>query len=186
LLKTIEPIQPPVTDTLCTRCGLCCDGALFANVVPVSRAGGRRFDSMGLEILDNVTNVGLLSQPCAALDGTRCSIYEKRPAICRTFACQLLQDVENGDVPLARARELVTDTQKRIRRLRELLAEAGQRDVRLPLKQRCKRAIAALAGESGDAKRTRSELNSAMSAIDEIIWQNFLGSGSSSGNPDRR
>ena len=80
-------LVPALTDTLCTQCGLCCDGTLFADV-ELGRAEAARLENMGLEV--EVTDGGLLSQPCAALKGRRCSIYAHRPKCCRTFECQLL------------------------------------------------------------------------------------------------
>ena len=86
-------MEPSLTDTLCTRCGLCCDGSLFADVELAGRAEATRLEVMGLEIEDDDTAGGLLLLPCGALRGRLCSIYPHRPECCRTFECRLLQDV---------------------------------------------------------------------------------------------
>jgi hypothetical protein len=83
----------PLTGALCTRCGLCCDGTLFADVELSSRAEPTQLEGPGLEIESDV-EAPLLVQPCAALRGRRCSIYAHRPGCCRTFECKLLQDLQ--------------------------------------------------------------------------------------------
>jgi len=179
-------MKPSLTATLCTRCGLCCDGSLFADVELVGPAEAIRLEIMGLEIEDDATDPGLLSQPCAALRGRQCGIYAHRPKCCRTFECQLLQDVRSGAVTVERATEQIADVLQRIRRVRELLAQLGQRDVHLPLKERCAEALAGEAGDIHEVNRKRAELKAAMSAVERMLWQTFLGSGGQRGSPDRR
>jgi hypothetical protein len=167
--------MPSLTDTLCTRCGLCCDGTLFADVELVGEAEAKRLEIMGLEVDESDVGAGLLSQPCAALKGRRCAIYAHRPQCCRTFECQLLQDAQHGAVPVERALELIAEALRLTRRVRELLAQCGEGDVHLPLKERCAEALAADAGASPEVKRQRAELAAAMTAVETIIWQSFLG-----------
>ena len=95
-----------LADTLCTSCGLCCDGTLFADVELVGQAEAARLEIMGLELDDGETNAGLLSQPCAALQGGRCGIYAYRPKCCRVFECHLLQNAQRGAVTAERAAAL--------------------------------------------------------------------------------
>ena len=169
-------MNPSLTDTLCTRCGLCCDGSLFADV-ELGQAEARRLEIMGLEVDDNESGAGLLSQPCAALQGRRCGIYAHRPNCCRTFECQLLQDAQRGAVTVEKATELIAEALKRIQRVRDLLAEWGAGDVRLPLKERCAEALAGEAGAARENQRKRAALEAAMSAVETMIWRTFLGSG---------
>jgi len=170
-------MNPSLTDTLCTRCGLCCDGSLFADVELVGQAEARRLEIMGLEVDDNESGAGLLSQPCAALQGRRCGIYAHRPKCCRTFECQLLQDAQLGAVTVEAATELIAEALKRIQRVRDLLAQWGAGDVRLPLKERCAEALAGDGGDTRETKRKRAALKAAMSAVESLIWRTFLGSG---------
>ena len=172
-----DAIVPSLTDTLCTRCGLCCDGTLFADVELTGPAEAVRLELMGLEVEENDTAAGVLSQPCAALKGTRCGIYAHRPRCCRTFECQLLQEAQRGTVTVERALEHIAEALQRIRRVRELLTQLGQRDVRLPLKERCAQALAADAGATPGLSRRRAELEAAMGAVESLIWETFLGSG---------
>jgi uncharacterized protein len=167
-------LTPSLTDVLCTTCGLCCDGTLFADV-ELGRAEAARLENMGLEV--EVTDGGLLSQPCAALKDRRCSIYAHRPKCCRTFECQLLQDAQRGAVTAERALEQIVEAQGRIQRVRDLLTQLGERQVRLPLKERCAAALAGEAGTRPDVDGKRAELDAAARALDRMIESTFLGRG---------
>jgi hypothetical protein len=61
----------------------------------------------------------------------------------------------------------------------------GQREVRLPLKERCAEVLAGEAGAIHEVSRKRAELKAAMSAVEGMLWQTFLGSGGQRGSPDR-
>ena len=117
-------MKPSLTDTLCTRCGLCCDGSLFADVELASSAEASSLEVMGLEIEDaDADDGGLLLQPCGALKGRRCSIYPHRPDCCRTFKCRLLQEAGRGEVSVERAKGKIAEVLKRIGRVKELVAQ---------------------------------------------------------------
>ncbi len=165
---------PSLTDTLCTQCGLCCDGTLFADV-ELGRAEAMRLEIMGLEV--EVTDGGLLSQPCPALKNRRCSIYAHRPRCCRTFECQLLQDAQRGAVTAERAVEHIAEAHRQIQRVRDLLARLGERQVRLPLKERCAAALAGEAGPDPEVERCRADLDGVARALDRMIESTFLGRG---------
>jgi hypothetical protein len=182
----LPTVQPSLTDTLCTQCGLCCDGSLFADVELVGQAEATRLEIMGLEIEESETDAGLLSQPCAAFRGGRCTIYAHRPKCCQTFECQLLQDARNGAVTVERATEQIAEALRRIRRVKDLLGQLGQGDVSLPLKERCAEALVGEAEATPEVKRKRVALEAAMTAVETTIWQNFLGSGEKMGSRDRR
>jgi len=170
-------MKPNPTDTLCTRCALCCDGSLFADVELAGPAESAGLEAMGLEIEEDDAGDGLLVQPCGALQGKRCGIYAHRPECCRTFECRLLKDVRRGAVGVERAGEHIAEALKRVGRVRELAAELGQRDGRLPLKERCAEALA-LSDETGAnpaLNRKRAELEAEMSAVEELIRRKFLG-----------
>ena len=169
-------MKPSLTDTLCTRCGLCCDGSLFADVELAGPAEAAGLEAMVLEIEENNSDGELLALPCTALRGKQCSIYAHRPECCRTFECRLLQEVRRGIVDVERAGELIAETLKRVARVRELAAELGQRDERLSLKERCAEALALAEEAGGDAgmERKRSELEADMANVEKLIQQRFL------------
>lgn len=80
---------------LCQACGLCCSGALFAYVeVKV----GDKEGLVGTPIRPYRTaqKKRVFDLPCPALEGTRCSIYARRPQTCRTYLCSLTRSVLNG------------------------------------------------------------------------------------------
>ena len=111
-----------------------------------------------------------------SLQGKRCGIYEHRPECCRTFECRLLQDARRGSVSVEQAREQIAETLKRVGRVRKLASELGQRDVRLPLKERCADALALAdaAGANPSSARKRTELEAEMSALERLIRKSFL------------
>lgn len=166
-----------LTDALCTRCGLCCDGSLFADVELSSRAEATGLEILGLEIEDDDTDGALLVQPCRALQGKRCTIYPHRPRCCRTFECRLLEDVRRGAVSVERAREHIEEALRAIGRVKEALARLGQADERLPLKERCAEALATEAGANRGASRKRADLEAAFSVVAKLLQKTFLGGG---------
>jgi len=168
-------VNPSLTDTLCTRCGLCCDGSLFADVELGSRAEITRLEVLGLVIDDDDASGALLPQPCRALDGTLCSIYAHRPKCCRTFECGLLKDVRRGAVSVEWAGEQITQTLHEIAGVHDLLAQLGRESARLPLKERCAEALARSPGADPRRKRKQEELEAAWSAVESQIGTVFLG-----------
>jgi len=157
---------PALTDTLCTHCGLCCDGSLFADVELTGHAEATRLEVMGLEIEED-GNRALLVQPCRALHGTRCSVYAHRPKCCRSFECGLLQNVRRGAVSAGRAVEQIAEARRRIARVRQMMARWGPVDERLPLREACAEALAAEpdTGPDQDRERTRAELEAAIAEV---------------------
>ena len=171
-------MKPSLTDTLCTRCGLCCDGSLFADVELVSRDEAATLEVMGLELEDaDEDDGGLLVQPCGALKGKRCTIYAHRPDCCRTFECRLLQEVKRGVVGVARAQAKISDALQRIERVQQLIVELEAGDERLPLKERCAEALSLAEEITADRGKTRkhAELQAAMTAVERLIQETFLG-----------
>ncbi len=167
-----------LTDTLCTRCGLCCDGSLFADAELASGDEASALEVMGLEIEDDDEGEGgLLVQPCGALKGRRCGIYPHRPNCCRTFECRLLQEVKRGMTGVERAKEKIAEGLRRIEHLKELAVHLGTGDERLPLKEHCAEALALSEAAANPAmKRKRAELRAAMTTVERFIRATFLGS----------
>ena len=169
-------MTPLLTDTLCTNCGLCCDGTLFADVELVGQAEVTRLEIMGTDIENEGRNMGLLSQPCAALRGTRCGIYAHRPKCCRVFQCHLLQNAQRGTVTVELALDQIADAREQIRQVRARLLRLGNRDEGLPIKERCAETLAAEGGTPSEIK-DRADLEAAMTTLENTIWNAFLGSG---------
>jgi len=169
--------MPSLTDTLCTQCGLCCDGSLFADVELAGRSEATRLEILGLEIEDGDSGGALLVQPCAALQGRRCGIYEHRPRCCRTFECRLLQDVRRGAVGVEQALEHITAALKAIARAEALLVQLGRPERNLPLQERCDEVLAETIGGGLDQSRERAELTAVISEVRRMMRRTFLGAG---------
>jgi Fe-S-cluster containining protein len=122
---------------LCTGCGLCCNGSLFADVELANRREANALEAMGLDV-DH--DEAILSQPCAALDGKRCSVYQFRPGCCRTFECRLLQRVKAGLISVREAEAKISEALAQVQRIETLLPRTA--DERLSLKERCQDAPA--------------------------------------------
>ncbi len=96
---------------LCLSCGLCCDGTLFerATATPEEFA---TLPAAGFTTLMKA-EATYFQLPCTKLHCTTCSIYERRPEVCRSFRCSLLRAIERSELTIeeaqahvARAREL--------------------------------------------------------------------------------
>lgn len=172
-------MKPPLTDALCTTCGLCCDGSLFADVELAGESEADRLEALGLEMDDGDASSGFLAQPCAALRGNMCSIYAHRPKCCRTFECRLLQDVRRGAITVAQARESIAEVSGRISRVRQLATQLGQNDEQLPLKERCSEALgfADAPNLNPSQARKRAELEATMNTVEKLIQRRFLKGG---------
>ena len=164
-----------LTDTLCTRCGLCCDGTLFADVELTGRAEAERMEFLGLRVEEHDGDSELMQLPCAALCGTRCGVYAHRPKVCRTFECRLLQETRRGAVDVGRAIAVIDEARTRIGRVKELLVQLGDPTPSLPLKERCAEVLATTGRESARVARARVELEVEMSAVEATVRKTFLG-----------
>jgi Fe-S-cluster containining protein len=124
---------------LCLECGLCCNGAIFADVqlqpTEVQRLKSR-FQGLALSGKNGQVK---LPQPCAAFDGCRCRIYSERPKYCRQFECLLLKNVQAGRLGRAAASQTVRTAKERAEKVRALLRELGDGDEQSPLSLRFQR-----------------------------------------------
>jgi len=170
-------MKPSPTDTLCTRCGLCCDGSLFADVELAGSDEATTLEVMGLEIEDDEEDGALLLQPCRALKGKHCSIYPHRPDCCRTFECRLLQEVKRGMVSVELAKAKIAEALQRIERVKELIDKPGPGAERLPLKESCNEALARFEEFAGnpEVNQKRAELQAAMTSVESLLQETFLG-----------
>jgi hypothetical protein len=86
-------------------------------------------ERLGIGILELEQRFSL---PCPCLISKKCTIYENRFVTCRTFRCQLLKDVEAGDVAEAEAIEIVAKATLWAQLIRGDIEAAGV-DIKLPL-----------------------------------------------------
>jgi Fe-S-cluster containining protein len=80
-----------------------------------------------------------LTQPCAALEGDRCRIYDDRPRRCRDFDCALLKAVGADDLAVESALQVIESARAKAEKVRRLLRHLGDLDERLPLSRRFQR-----------------------------------------------
>jgi Fe-S-cluster containining protein len=108
--------DPTEERSICIGCGFCCDGTLhpFSELAPDD---DKIVVDEGLGLLV-VRGKKAFAQPCPKFDCGRCSIYARRPEVCRTYRCQLRIDVDEG-------RMAVAEAYRHIGAVKELLAKAG-------------------------------------------------------------
>lgn len=103
---------------LCTKCGLCCTGALHDRAVlePEEVEFAR---DLGLYV--RTEGRPTFALPCKYLQGCACTIYSKRPKVCARYQCQLLDDVRQANVSLEAALEHVRVAKRMCDDVRALL-----------------------------------------------------------------
>ena len=123
--KRSEPTDTNQGSRLCTHCGLCCRGALhdYAFLEPDEVEAAT---AIGLPVLDCEQLAFAL--PCPKLAGTVCSIYGNRPLVCGRYRCQLLRNLEAGNLSFDDAIDKV-DTAKG---LAKGVEQAAERTLTLP------------------------------------------------------
>lgn len=106
MTAVMAPDRPVRTDeSPCTACGMCCDGTLYARA-KVAAGEEARITARGLE-LTSFEDKTYFRLPCAYVSCGRCTIYEDRFSVCRTFECALLRRFKAGEVSMAEALRLV-------------------------------------------------------------------------------
>lgn len=172
-MAPVAPGARDLTDTLCTQCGLCCDGTLFGDVELGGRREAAQLEALGLDVDADDADVELLALPCAGLAGTRCRVYAHRPQCCRTFECRLLQATRRGHVTPRHALARIADAKAQVQRVTRLLADLEPRGgQRLPLAERIADAIASAPGRPASARRRA--LIAAAAALRRTIRTTFL------------
>ncbi len=127
-----NPVPPADPDAaasvVCLACGLCCEGALYTHV-------GLREDEIafaeGLELkvvhLDKGRVTGdFYLLPCHYLVDKKCSIYQERFEVCRTYQCMLTENVRAGVVEQDTAVGIVKDLRQRFELVRAELNPEGK------------------------------------------------------------
>ncbi len=139
-MKTIYPAD--IVSQLCPKCGLCCNGVLFADVELRKGDDARRLAELGLSLVKKGRQQAF-AQPCACFDGKLCRIYSRRPKRCRTFECGLLKRVQAGELEADAALKTIARAKRQVEKVCKLLRGTGSDDARLALSQRYERAMSA-------------------------------------------
>lgn len=97
---------------LCKSCGLCCYA--FHNFGYVKNQKEQQIiEKFGGIIFKNNEDKLSFKQPCPAFNGI-CSIYPNHPSSCKEYQCKLLKSMQNNDITLDKAKEVVKNTKKEV------------------------------------------------------------------------
>ncbi|MBI1298543.1 hypothetical protein GC175_26720 [bacterium] len=108
----LEPAVTSPAQSLCMRCGLCCDGTLFewARVVPDDDPA--QLDAGGF-VLQTHRDRQRFELPCHHQQSRICTIYQQwRPSVCHHFKCGVLRRMEAGELSVDEAQALILRTVK--------------------------------------------------------------------------
>lgn len=146
--------QGAVPESICLKCGLCCDGTIFADVRLQQGDDSRRLQKLGLPLAigrrkPQTANAPedfaatphhcKFHQPCAAFDGCRCRIYDDRPRHCRNFECGVLKSLREGRLGRRTALRIIRSTRDHASTALSLLRQFGDTDESLPIAARFRR-----------------------------------------------
>jgi len=160
---------------LCLVCGLCCNGVLFADVRLEKGDEPKKLKALGLPVVAKAQGARF-KQPCVALEGCRCRVYSERPSYCRKFECLLFKRVEEGEVGLRSAVEIVEKARTGVAKVEKLLAALGAENEHLPLRRRFQLQARRME-EEGDVNDERaqvfSELTLAFHELSLLLKEEF-------------
>jgi hypothetical protein len=165
-----------ITTNLCTRCTLCCNGVLFADVRLQRGDDPARLAELGVPVRLGQRS-SRFRQPCGCLHGGACRIYAERPERCRTFECRLLQRTLGGEVPQRSALRIIAATRRQADAVRQILRELGDGDESLPLSRRYQRMMRQPIdlGANERGIRLRGKLMLAVADLTRTLEREFVG-----------
>ncbi len=94
------------SQSLCLKCGLCCDGTFLSGVPVKPDDKVAPLKAVGINIVSD-NDLTVLKLPCAAHKNCTCTVYANRPQVCRTYKCKLLKMFERGDISQQSALEII-------------------------------------------------------------------------------
>jgi len=164
------------SNPICLECGLCCNGVIFGDLQLRPGDDLARLQKLLGQGSARLTGKSKLPQPCVALDGCQCRIYEGRPQYCREFDCLLLKNVKDGKIVLPAALGTIRTARQRAERVRHLLRQLGDADETTALGVRFRRIKKrAEAGELDDEETDLfGELTLAVHDLNVIIGSSFF------------
>ncbi|MGK4006722.1 hypothetical protein WMF31_29140 [Sorangium sp. So ce1036] len=95
------PEARPSGSDLCTACGLCCTGLLF-DIAPLEEQELPRAEGLRLPLACNQYH-DAFRLPCPCHHDRKCTVYEARFSVCKSYECGLLRRCKEGEVPLGEA-----------------------------------------------------------------------------------
>lgn len=123
--------------SLCRRCGLCCNGTLLV-YVPVEaeelRHHAAHWAQAGIQV-----EAARIDLPCGAWQDHGCACYAHRPQMCAAFQCKLLWQFENGQLAPAEVERIMDFMQQQIQALGAKLRETPADVADAPFHERLRR-----------------------------------------------
>lgn len=133
---------------LCTHCALCCDGRLFDYAL-IAEGEEPAIRAAGLDVVEGDDGRPNFRLPCHYLSDGCCTRYETRFHVCRSFKCELLRGVRQGEIEPATAMAVVDEAKRLLARVERHLDGPAIRSAR-----RAKmRELHDLQGSADDASR---------------------------------
>ena len=126
--------------SICVGCGLCCDGTLHSRTT-VKSDDEARVVAAGLQI-EHDGDKRFFRQPCRRFGCGTCTIYEKRPAVCQTYRCKLLESLDSGGTSRGSALDKIRIAKSLIETVRHFCPEAGTPEQRSALARGLKVEVA--------------------------------------------
>ena len=109
-------------NSICNACGLCCEGYLFSYASLDANDDKREYPE--LELVDVEGNIHF-NLPCSAFDcGTGCTIYAKRPAVCKKYACELLMNFKKKLIIKSQALAMIFEAKRLVNELKDEMKNA--------------------------------------------------------------
>jgi hypothetical protein len=92
---------------LCKSCGICCRGLLHSHAL-LKEGESDAASALGLDVQSDGRSFSL---PCRRFENC-CTVYAERPSPCRGFRCALLRRLDDGDVSLQEALDVVVEAHR--------------------------------------------------------------------------
>jgi hypothetical protein len=127
--------------SLCTSCGLCCNGSLFERVY-LQPADDLKTIYRGPIKLKGHPPHQYFKQPCQCLNSARsCTAYANRPLRCRLFSCKTLIKLESSHLHFTEAALIIDSIVQQTQNFLDHMALLGCRDTHKPLAIRYQQLI---------------------------------------------
>ena len=166
--------EATAAESLCSACGMCCDGVLFHSVELQTGDHPRQLASLGLK-LRRKKGVEFFLQPCSAhreADGRcSCAIYAERPLRCRNFDCRQLRGVLAGEISGEEAQGKIREARERVAQVNGMIDRIGETNPNRGLSHRVANALTLPPGGERDDRHDR--LDSTMRELETFLDREF-------------
>jgi hypothetical protein len=160
-------------DNLCMDCGFCCDGTLFGYFVLTQGEDSAPLLAHGVRLLPEQKERVAAAQPCGAFRSGRCAVYTDRPAVCRNYRCDLLEDLGNGVLSLTEARGVVAKGRALRDAALSCVAQTRGLPVGLSVVEAAQAADIAALGANAETRRANAGLLMAWAALQVYLERHF-------------